>query len=693
MTEKTNRFKALAFLLVFAFAGILSVAAQDAKALFDRYQAVYKSYREAVDNRADQQTIRQLAADLQVACKDYYNSIGVTASFNSEESAEPVLTDVRGDTDTSKPDRVRVARVRPVKSEHQKKFDAIILALSTPDRNSKFAAIKKQLEEFIASCPDQALVEEATFKLADFVFDCTGSFAQAQTILLNHARTTRNPESRRQAMARIKMLQQKSVVAKKREEFRQVQQAATSTWGRYSTTSWLAIPVKLFSLGSYTVKNVQRRVKANELERALVAFDAAVLDTYQAGSADALTRSRLVPLNRVRLLANGRTSFHYRFEYARRAQSSLYVQTLLFQDDETGHTLTDIMCERAQSGVDVRLILDDFFSFGKKDGVIQRLRNAGVKVLINNPILKNVVKANFRSHQKLFVIDETIAIVGGMNIGDEYAKGEITEYGWRDTDVEVQGPVVREILELFERNWEDLTLKKWNETGELSKYKKAKGDVTAFKGLKNVDKLIRGPIPVYFAVPPVVESADARFVTTSPISDKDDNILDLFEIYLNRSRQQVVFQSAYFIPTDRLVTAIEDAVLRGVEVKIITNSIESNNHPSGGWAGRESYEKVLRAGARIFEWQGAQTLHSKVSLFDSFAVTLGAYNVNSRSHSSDSEDVIAFEDFRVARVFKQMLDKDFARCREISLEEVQSWNRDFMKKMRMEFFNLFKFMF
>lgn len=693
MTEKTNRFKALAFLLVFAFAGILSVAAQDAKALFDRYQAVYKSYREAVDNRADQQTIRQLAADLQVACKDYYDSIGVTASFNSEESAEPVLTDVRGDTDTSKPDRVRVARVRPVKSEHQKKFDAIILALSTPDRNSKFAAIKKQLEEFIASCPDQALVEEATFKLADFVFDCTGSFAQSQTILLNHARTTRNPESRRQAMARIKMLQQKSVVAKKREEFRQVQQAATSTWGRYSTTSWLAIPIKLFSLGSYTVKNVQRRVKANELERALVAFDAAVLDTYQAGSADALTRSRLVPLNRVRLLANGRTSFHYRFEYARRAQSSLYVQTLLFQDDETGHTLTDIMCERAQSGVDVRLILDDFFSFGKKDGVIQRLRNAGVKVLINNPILKNVVKANFRSHQKLFVIDETIAIVGGMNIGDEYAKGEITEYGWRDTDVEVQGPVVREILELFERNWEDLTLKKWNETGELSKYKKAKGDVTAFKGLKNVDKLIRGPIPVYFAVPPVVESADARFVTTSPISDKDDNILDLFEIYLNRSRQQVVFQSAYFIPTDRLVTAIEDAVLRGVEVKIITNSIESNNHPSGGWAGRESYEKVLRAGARIFEWQGAQTLHSKVSLFDSFAVTLGAYNVNSRSHSSDSEDVIAFEDFRVARVFKQMLDKDFARCREISLEEVQSWNRDFMKKMRMEFFNIFKFMF
>ena len=693
MTEKRNVFKAAVLLLVFTFIGALHVEAQDAKALFDRYQAVYKSYREAVDSQADQQTVRQLAAELQSACKDYYNSIGVTASFNSDDAAEPVLTNVRnGDTNTTVAPGARrsTTRVRPVKSELQKKFDEIVLALSAPDRSSKFAEIKKQLEDFIAGCSDQALLKEATFQLADLVFDHTGSLAQSQNILLNYARTTRDTENRRQAMARIKVLQQKSVVAKKREEFRQVQQAATSNWGKYSATSWLALPVKLVSLGSYTVKNIQRRAKASELEKALAVFDLAVLDTYPAGSADALTRSRLIPLNRVRLLANGRTSFHYRFEYARRAQSSLYVQTLLFQDDETGNILTDIMCERAQNGVDVRLILDDFFSFGKKGGVIQRLRNAGVKVLINNPILKNVVKANFRSHQKLFVIDETIAIVGGMNIGDEYAKGEITEYGWRDTDVEVQGPVVRNILDLFERNWEDLTLKKWNETGELSKYKNAKEDVTAFKGLKNIDKLIRGPIPVYFAVPPLVEGVNARFVTTSPISDKDDNILDLFEIYLNRSRQEVVFQSAYFIPTDRLVTAIEDAVLRGVEVKIITNSIESNNHPSGGWAGRESYEKVLRAGARIFEWQGAQTLHSKVSLFDSFAVTLGAYNVNSRSHSSDSEDVIAFEDFRVARVFKQMLNKDFARCREITLDEVQGWNRDFMKKMRMEFFNLFK---
>ncbi|GAB4283802.1 MAG: hypothetical protein Kow0029_30080 [Candidatus Rifleibacteriota bacterium] len=339
------------------------------------------------------------------------------------------------------------------------------------------------------------------------------------------------------------------------------------------------------------------------------------------------------------------------------------------------------------------MILDDFFTFGKKGGVIQRLRNAGVQVLINNPVLKNILKANFRSHQKLFIVDETIAIVGGMNIAEEYARGEIEEWGWRDTDVEVRGPVVREILNLFERNWEDLTLKKVFEKGKYEKYREAKTKVIKFAGLKDKSKLIRGPLPVYFENPPVFENVDARFVTTFPIDEQDDNVLDLFEIYLARAKEEVVFESAYFIPTDRLKEAIRKASARGVEVKIITNSIESNNHPSGGWAGRDSYEEVLRAGARIFEWRGAQTIHSKVSLFDNFAVTLGAYNVNSRSHSCDSEDVIAFEDMRVAKAFRQMLDKDFTRCHEITLEEVQGWEKDFMKKAKMEFFNLFRFMF
>lgn len=684
--------RAYLVLLVAFFSLLMSFArADDAKSLFDLYQARYKAYREAIESSSDPQTLVRLADELQTACQDYYRAIGVETSFDAANPQAPTRSEQTQNSDVAP--AVSAGNVYKSANAMQKRFATIIAALYAPDRGANLDELQKQLETFIAECSDLELKKEASFQLAELVYERTGSLSKAQEILLGFARTVPDAEIRRQALAKIRVLRRKAVVSKKREEYREVQQSSISGWNKFSSTSWLAAPVKIWSLGSYAVKNLQRRSKGKELDQALKEYNRAVLDTYPTGSADALTRSKIVPLNRVRMLVNGRTSFHYRFEFAKAAQSSLYVQTLLFQDDETGNILTDIMCERARSGVDVRLILDDFFSFGKKGGVIQRLRNAGVKVLINNPVLKNLLKANFRSHQKLFIVDEYLAVVGGMNIGDEYAKGELKEFGWRDTDVEVQGPIVRDILNLFEENWEDLTLKKWNETGDISKAKKSKGQVTEFAGLKTVDKLIRGPIPVYFAVPPLFEEVDARFVTTFPIDEQDDNVLDLFEIYLSRARREVIFESAYFIPTDRLVKAIADAVARGVVVKIITNSIESNNHPSGGWAGRESYAKVLQVGAQIFEWQGAQTLHSKVSLFDDFAVTLGAYNVNSRSHSSDSEDVIAFEDYRVARAFRQMLDKDLLRCREITLAEAQSWNKDFMKKAKMEFFSLFKFAF
>lgn len=664
--------------------------ADDAKSAYDLYQSKYQSYREAIENNADQQTITRLASELQAACQAYYRSIGVETTYDQSVSDSPSFDSSNSDGSVQ---AAETTMVRRTPSAQEKKFTEILAAINSPDKEKNLEDIQKRLEDFIAECTDAELKKEAVFQLSEIVYEKTGSLARAQEVLLGYARNAANPELRRQALAKIRVFRRYAIVQVKREEYRQILQETVNDWGNYSKTSWFATPVKAWKLGAYAIKNIQRRAKARELDQALKEYDKAVLETYPAGSADALTRSRLVPLNRVRVLVNGRTSYHYRFEHASRAQSSLYVQTLLYQDDETGNKLADIMCEKAQSGVDVRLILDDFFSFGKKGGVIQRLRNAGVKVLINNPILKNLAKANFRSHQKLFIVDETIAIVGGMNTGDEYAKGEITEYGWRDTDIELQGPIVREILDLFERNWEDLTLKKRFETGAPEKYKQAKEDINQFKPLKNVDKLIRGPLPVYFEQPPVFDNVSARFVITTPIIDKDDNILDLFEIYLGRAKKEVIFETGYFIPTKRLVDAIAAACARGVSVKILTNSIESNNHPYGGLAGRVSYEQVLRSGARIFEWQGAQTMHSKVSLFDDFAVTIGAYNINSRSHTSDSEDVIALEDARVANVFRYVLNKDLSRSREITLDEALSWNKDLMKKAKMNFFNLFKFMF
>ena len=686
----------LSFVLFSTLTLLASPSAAEIKNLFDRYQSLHGQYVEAIRQGAGESKVKAIGADLKQAYNDYYEVLGIKPDAKAGYPAELPKYEVKDSDEESQalaPEDIQAETKNTKKlSKDREKFNKLLTKLYSPERDKTAADLRKELQAFIKECKDPEVLKEANFELADLVFDMTGMLKEAQKVLVSYVKRANDPASRQQALSKLKMYRQKAKVNKLRKNYLTIQNETVSKWKGFTSTSWLNFPKKLFKLGSYGVTNFNRFFRARKLDKALDEFNQAVLATLPEGSTEALTRSKVLPCNRVKMLVNGRTSFHYRFENAKRAQYSLYVQTLLFQDDETGNKLTDIMIDRAQNGVDVRLILDDFFSFNKKGGVIQRLKNGGVKVLINNPILKNVVKANFRSHQKLFIIDEKVAIVGGMNIGDEYAKGEIEQYGWRDTDVEVRGPIVREILKLFESNWEELTLDKWNETGE-AKYKKAKTEVNTFGGLKDVSKLIPGPIPVCFDTPPVFDNVNARFVTTEPIEDKDDNVLDLFIIYLDRAKHEVIFESAYFIPTDRLTQAIERASARGVKVKIITNSIESNNHPSGGWAGRYSYESILNAGAEIYEWRGAQTVHSKVSLFDDFAVTLGAYNMNSRSHACDSEDIISFEDFRVARGFKTMLYKDLARCKQITMSDVQSWDEDFMKKMKLKFFNMFKFIF
>ncbi len=683
---------------VFCTPAFAAPSPNDVQAAHDRYIAIYKEYSDAVRQRLASDKVEKLAAELRSAQAEYERAVrggsiadaavmpsGSDTIANDAElpgSGEPA-SDQDGDT--------AAASKRRLSSERQA-FENLLVKLYGPERKANPTGLLTQLRSFIKGVFESRLKVEATWELAELLMESTGSAEEAKKPLAELAATTRDPEVRRQAAARVKQYDLEHKIGTQRKAFDAKRLASISAWTASSKTSWLAFPVKAARWTKWLVTDGGRRIEARRLRLLLDEYEAVVADTYEKGTIDERTASCLIPANTVTLLVNGRSSFAKRFELVETAKSTICIQTLLWNDDEIGNKMADLLIGRVKEGVDVRVIVDDAFAFSRRKGIIRRMQNGGVRVLINNPLLRHALKANFRSHQKMLIVDEGVAIVGGMNMATEYAKGEIEEFGWRDTDVMVTGPVVDEIGELFENNWERLVIDERAETG-APKTAEVKDKDEKLPILPDRSKLIPGPLPIYFEEPPTYENVRVRFLKTFPARSDDDDILDLFIEYMNRSSGEVIFESAYFIPTPTLKNAIVSACRRGVKVKILTNSVESNNHPQAGIAGRANYEDVMKAGAEIYEWRGAQTLHSKVSWFDGMAATVGAYNVNSRSHACDSEDVLSIEDRRVARAFETVLRRDLARARKVTTADLDAWRDTFKERAVMDIYNLFKWIF
>ena len=680
------------------YAPSMSVAAEnDLVAAHARYVAIYAEYTEAVRQKASQDRIERLAAELKTAQAAYEKAVrggSVTTTSSPLPSViepEPALETTQDADAVDQTDTVSASAPRRLTAERQA-FENLLVKMYGPERKSNPTGLVEQLKKFISGVFEPQLKVDATWELAELLMESTGSAEAAKKPLADLAASTRTPEIRRQALARMKQYTLESKIETQRKTFETKRIATIAAWQATAKTSWLAFPVKGARWTKWLVANAGRRIEGVRLRKLLDEYDAVVADTFEKGSIDEKTASRLIPANTVTMLVNGRSSFAKRFELVAAAKSDICIQTLLWNDDEIGNKMADLLIERVKNGVDVRVIVDDAFAFPRRKGIIRRMQNGGVQVLINNPLLRNTLKANYRSHQKMLIVDEGVAIVGGMNMASEYAKGEIEEYGWRDTDVMVTGPVVDEICELFENNWERLVIDERAETG-APKIAEVKDKEEKLPILPNRAQLIPGPLPIYFDEPPVFENVRVRFLKTFPTRSDDDDILDLFIEYMNGSTREVIFESAYFIPTPALKNAIVATCRRGVKVKILTNSVESNNHPQAGIAGRANYEDVMKAGAEIYEWRGAQTLHSKVSWFDGKAATVGAYNVNSRSHACDSEDVLSLEDRRVARAFEIVLRRDLARARKVTPADLEAWRDTFRERAVMDIYNLFKWIF
>jgi len=364
--------------------------------------------------------------------------------------------------------------------------------------------------------------------------------------------------------------------------------------------------------------------------------------------------SPLVVGNKLTLLQNGPQTYQNMFAAIRSARDNINLETYIFDDDEIGKQFSDVLLERQAAGVQVNIIYDSIGALNTPKEFFDRLRVAGVRVLEFNPIdptkgNDKEWKLNNRDHRRQLIVDGRIAFTGGINISNTYssAPGSSRPFkshnqqndknaGWRDTHIRVEGPVVAEFQKLFLQTWA-----------------RQKADPLAARN--------------YF--PPLQREGDEIVRVISNVPENPQSLIYLtLTSAIDNAQHNVSLTIAYFAPDEQLLTALANAVRRGVDVKLLLPS-HTDSSPIF-YLGRSNYTELLENGVRIYERRGA-IMHAKTATIDGVWSTVGSSNLDWRSFLHNDEINAVVLGHNLAKEMDAMFAGDLKEADEITLEKWQ----------------------
>jgi cardiolipin synthase len=372
----------------------------------------------------------------------------------------------------------------------------------------------------------------------------------------------------------------------------------------------------------------------------------------------------LVKGNKAKLLIDGQNTYDAMFKAIANARDHVNFETFILDDDKIGRKLADLLLLKQSEGVQVNLIYDSVGCLGTPASFFERLRKGGIRVLEFNPVNPLKVRKKWlitrRDHRKILVVDGRLAITGGVNISQVYSSrlsgGEDRGRGkeiWRDTDVQLEGPVVAEFQKLFLGTW------KWQKGPEL-------------------------PAREYFpALQP--RGDDLIRVVGSRPGDMHRITYVMYVSAFMYADHTIHLTNAYFVPDEETIEALEGAASRGIDVKIILPG--ASDEAMAFYAGRYYYSRLLKAGVKLYERKNA-ILHAKTGVIDGIWSTVGSTNMDFWSFASNNEvnAVILGRDFAVH--MEQMFNRDLAESTQVSLAEWEK--RPLYPRLREWFSHLFK---
>lgn len=399
-------------------------------------------------------------------------------------------------------------------------------------------------------------------------------------------------------------------------------------------------------LNQRIIENVNQKLEAEKKEVQALEDD---LLEERIKLVKLLHSSRESPLttnNEVQIIKNGENKFKLLLEDLKNADDHIHLEYYILRDDKIGTKVIDILCDKALSGVEVRLSIDDVGSSVTRKAK-KRLTESGVEWHSFMPVLFPgfTGKMNYRNHRKIAIIDGKIGYIGGINISDTYVNYDDSNNYWRDTHLRIVGEAVKALQIHFLMTWE-------------------------FVSGKNVN------LKDSFFPDVICDNNLAIQIAASGPDTDWANIMEVIFTAIVTAEKYVYLTTPYFIPNDQIITALQVASKSGIDVRILIPK------ESDSWTAKHATNSYLdclmEANIKVYRY-GKGFIHAKTMVVDDMFSTVGTTNMDYRSFNINFEINAIIYDEGKSKELKSHFIEDLKNSEEIDFDRWQ--NRSNMQKL------------
>ncbi|SEN15577.1 Phosphatidylserine/phosphatidylglycerophosphate/cardiolipin synthase [Paenibacillus sp. OV219] len=441
--------------------------------------------------------------------------------------------------------------------------------------------------------------------------------------------------------------------------------------------NWLAIALILpiIGFGIYLLIANPVRIRREKLTSSHDVVDP-LPDSFSRASS--IIASSLWPLTvhglrkgRVQILTNGIETYKKLIESLQNAQRTIDVEYYIYRDDQVGRRITDVLIERAKSGVQIRFVRDGWGSWQFPRNQINRMMESGIGCRTIFPIRFPWLPAlTYRDHCKNVVIDGKEAFTGGINVGYEYTGLKPDVGFWRDTHMRILGEAANDLQVLFDVHWKIATQEKMNrkssqkpspDKNQRSQFANPSGGLTPSTGEWGAElgEADHAPGPEHHAYLQTLESNPGMPTQV---------IRQAYFICLTQATRTIDITTPYFVPDADIIMALKTAVARGVCVRLM---VPRHVTPKiVGPASRSFYGELLEAGVHIYMYEKGM-VHAKVMIIDEEMAGIGSANYDLRSFRLNYEILEMLYSVDTARDLTKQFERDLMDSTPLLIEELQ----------------------